>query len=74
MKFIYEHDEEDDFIEIQLTEGEIKRLQHDTPIECSVPACLHTRRLTNVYIRRMTDGPEERQQPESNIVKRKKRN
>jgi len=65
VKFIYEHDEEDDFIEIQLSEGELKRLMHDTPIECSEPACLNTRRLTNVYIRRMPDAVDQEQKQES---------
>lgn len=73
MKFIYEHDEQDDFIEIQLTERELKRLMDDTPVECSEPACLHTRRLTNVYIRRMNDAIEEREQPSNNFSKCKER-
>lgn len=74
MKFIYEHDEQDDFIEVQLTQRELTRLMDDTPVECSEPACIHTRRLTNVYIRRMNDAIEEREQPKSNIVKCKERN
>jgi hypothetical protein len=65
MKFIYEHDEEEDFIEVQLTEKELYRLILEEPIECSVPACLHTRRLTNVYIRKMKDAINQEQKQES---------
>ena len=52
MKFIYEHDEEEDFVEVHLTEKELKGLLHDEPVTGSVPACLHTKRSTNVFIRR----------------------
>ncbi len=52
MKFIYEHDEEEDFVEIHLTERELKGLMRDVPVTGSVPACLHSKRSTNVFIRR----------------------
>lgn len=52
MKFIYEHDEEEDFVEIHLTEKELKKLLHDEPITGSEPACLHSKRSTNIFIRR----------------------
>lgn len=77
MKFIYEHDEQDDFVEIQLTEREILRLLDDDPnakkVECSEPACIHSRRLTNVYIRRVDDAIEEGKQPKNNFKQCKKR-
>ena len=65
MKFIYEHDEQDDYIEVQLTQLELKRLMEDIPAECSEPACINTRRLTNVYIRRMPDAINQEQEQES---------
>ena len=74
MKFIYEHDEEEDFVEVHLTEFELKKLMHDEPISGSVPACLHSKRSTNVFIRRGLNATKEREQPENYIVERKKRN
>ena len=52
MRFIYEHDEEEDFVEIHLSEKELKHLMDDTQLQIDVPACLHTRRSTNVLVRK----------------------
>lgn len=64
MKFIYEHDEEEDFVEVHLTEKELKGLLHDEPVACSVPACLHTKRSTNVFIRRGLNAVNQEQEQE----------
>ena len=52
MKCIYEHDEEEDFVEIQLTEKELKQLMRDDMLNVAMPAMLHTRRSTNICVRR----------------------
>lgn len=52
MKFIYEHDSEEDFIEIHLTEKELKDILKGIPATKDFPAVLNERRSTNVYIRR----------------------
>ncbi len=74
MKCIYEHDEEDDFIEIHLTEKDLNALSNDRMLELAYPAMLHSRRKTNLLIRSAENAIEQRQQPKSNSVKCKKRN
>ncbi len=52
MKCLYEHDEEADYVEIQLTEKELRLLLSDEHVTKDNPAMLHTKRLTNICIRR----------------------
>ncbi len=54
MRFIYEHDEEEDFVEIHLNEKELNHMLKDetSQLQIDLPACLHTRRSTNVLVRR----------------------
>jgi len=57
MKLIYEHDEEEDFIEVHLTEYDLKQLLRDVILDKDFPAAVHSRRSTNVCIRKGTqDG------------------
>jgi hypothetical protein len=60
MRFIYEHDEEEDFVEIHLNEKELNHLLNDelNQLQIDLPACLHTRRSTNVLVRRSIIKPE----------------
>lgn len=52
MNCIYTHDEEEDFVEIQLSELELKNLLFHEMVEKSYPAMLHGRRSTSILIRR----------------------
>lgn len=52
MRLIYEHDQEEDFVEIHLTEKELKDILKGDPVAKDFPAALHERRNTNIYIRR----------------------
>lgn len=52
MKFIYEHDEEEDFVEIHLTQRELIQLMREEIIAKDFPAALHSKRFTNVCLRK----------------------
>ncbi len=52
MKLIYEHDSEEDFIEILLTEKEIKDILKNTLVSKDFPTGIDKRRSTNILIRR----------------------
>lgn len=56
MKFIYEHDEEEDFIEIHLTDKELKDILKGIPASKDFPAGINERRYLNIFIRRGPDA------------------
>lgn len=53
MKVIYEHDEDEDFVEIQLTSKELEALDNGQMLQKSYPAMLHTRRSASYLLRKM---------------------
>jgi hypothetical protein len=59
MKMLYEHDSEEDFIEIHLTEKELKDILKDKPITKDFPAALNERRSLNIFIRRGANATKE---------------
>lgn len=56
MKLIYEHDEEEDFIELHLSQREINMLNRDEIVAKDFAAALHSKRSTNVCIRKEQDA------------------
>jgi hypothetical protein len=66
MKFIYEHDEEEDFIEIQLSPRDLELIAQDKMIEQNHPSLIHSKRATNILIRRQIDAINKEQEQESN--------
>lgn len=58
MKLIYEHDEEEDFIEIHLTQREVNHILRDEVLAKDFPAGIHSRRFTNICIRKTYDAIE----------------
>lgn len=53
MKVIYEHDEDEDFVEIHLTSKELEALDNEQMLQKSYPAMIHTRRSTSFLLRKM---------------------
>jgi len=52
MKLIYEHDSEEDFIELHLTEKELKDILKGIPVTKDYPAAINERRNLNIFVRR----------------------
>mgnify|MGYP003439658223 FL=1 len=53
MKVIYEHDDDEDFVEIHLTSKELEALDNEQMLQQSYPAMIHTRRSSSFLLRKM---------------------
>lgn len=52
MKFLFEQDDEEDFVEIHLTEKELTDMLKGNPVVRDFPQAICKNRNTNVYLRR----------------------
>ena len=62
MKFLFEMDDEEDFVEIHLTERELMSMLKGDPLVKDVPQGLNRNRNLNIYIRRGANAISQREE------------